>query len=195
MRLPILDLYVLSLIERGFETAYSFQREVGLSLGASTPALRRLGAGRLVKRKKEEGATRRPRYAYSLTAPGRELAKSGWRDHFQSGRIPSDLDGLLRLAEMAAHYGPSLEDVAQFLKTASARRSALAQQAAAAPQETNGLRYPRMRSRCEAARLLAEAKVLSELAVEISREAAQISSPRLRQSSTPRRAPRKPTKH
>ena len=37
MRLPVLDLYVLSLLERGLETAYSFQREVGLSLGASTP--------------------------------------------------------------------------------------------------------------------------------------------------------------
>ena len=194
MRLPVLDLYVLSLIERGLDTAYLFQREAGLSLGASTPALRRLSAARLVKRKEEESPTKRPRHAYSLTLSGRELAQNGWRDHFQAGRTPSDLDAMLRLADMAAHYGASPGDVAKFLRAASARTSALAQQAAAAFEESNGLLYPRMRSRCEAARLLAEAEVLSELAAGHSRVKAKIKPPASRQSSAVPRSSQKRTR-
>ncbi len=194
MRLPVLDLYVLSLIERGLDTAYLFQREAGLSLGASTPALRRLGAARLVTRKEEKPSTKRPRHAYSLTPSGRKLAQNGWRDHFQSNRTPSDLDAVLRLADMAAHYGATPGDVARFLKTASARASALAQQAAAAPEESNGLLYPRMRSRCEAARLLAEAEVLRELAAGDSRVKAKIKPPASRQSAAVPRSSQKRTR-
>jgi len=97
-----------------------------LSLGAGTPALRRLTQAGLVKRKEEKGATNRPRHVYSLTPLGRELARSGWRDHFESNRLPSDLDGVLRLADPATHYGTEPESVTRFLKSASEYRSASA---------------------------------------------------------------------
>jgi DNA-binding PadR family transcriptional regulator len=194
MKLPLLDLYVLSLIERGLDTAYSFQREVGLSLGASTPALRRLDAARLVKCTEEEGATGRPRYVYSLTPSGRERATNGWREHFQYSRIPSDIDGLLRLADMATHYGNNAEDVAKLLKSASLRRSGLGWQAAAAPEESSIGIYPRMRARCEGARLLAEAKILAELAVEVSGANAQVRHLGSRQSSPTTRHARNRTR-
>ena len=183
MRLPVLDLYVLSLLERGLETAYSFQREVGLSLGASTPSLRRLAAARLVKRKKEEGTTNRPRHVYTLTSAGRELARNAWREYFQAGRLPSDLDSILRWSDMAAHYGASATEVAQFLKTASERTAASARRAAAADAD-NGLLYLSMRSRCEAARLKAESAVLGQMAAEISTARSRLLRSRKKSQST-----------
>ncbi len=167
MRLPVLDLYVLSLLDRGLETAYSFQREVGLSLGASTPSLRRLTEARLVKRKDEEGKTNRPRHVYTLTSSGRELASSAWREYLQPGRLPSDLDSVLRVSDMAAHYGAGGAEVARFLKTASERTAILARRAAAVPEAGNGPMYVSMRSRCEATRLKAESDVLGQIAAEI----------------------------
>jgi DNA-binding PadR family transcriptional regulator len=131
----LLDIYVLALLDRGIETPYALQRQGGLSLGASTPSLRRLAEARLVKRKAEVGMTNRPRHVYTLTASGRELARNGWREPFQSGRLPSDLESILRLSEIAAHYGAPPAEVARFLRTASDRRATLARRAAAEPQE------------------------------------------------------------
>ena len=184
MRLPALDLYVLSLLERGLETAYSLQREGGLSLGASTPSLRRLTEARLVKRKDEEGKTNRPRHVYTLTSSGRELARSAWREYSQPGRLPSDLDSVLRLSDMAAHYGAGAAEVARFLKTASDRRAILARRVAASPEEDDGLVYVPMRSRCESARLKAEAAVLGEMAAEISTGRSRLLRSRKKSQST-----------
>ena len=164
----LLDIYVLSLLDRGIETPYALHRQGGLSLGASTPSLRRLTAARLVKRKEEAGMTNRPRHVYTLTSSGRELARNGWREYFQSGRLPSDLDGLLRLSDIASHYGASPAEVARLLKAASGRRATLARRAAAAPEADNGLVYLSMRARCEAGRLKAEADVLGQIAAEMS---------------------------
>ena len=84
----VLDLYVLSLLDRGLETPYSLQREGGLSLGASTPSLRRLSTAHLVKRKEEQGSTNRPRHAYALTATGRDIARTGWQGSFAPAGFP-----------------------------------------------------------------------------------------------------------
>ena len=164
----LLNIYVLSLLDRGIDTPYAMQRQGGLSLGASTPSLRRLTEARLVKRKAEVGMTNRPRHVYTLTASGRELARNGWREYFQSGRLPSDLDSLLRLSDIAAHYGARPAEVARLLGTASGRRATLARRAAAAPEEGNGRMYLSIRARCEAARLKAEAEVLRQVAAEMS---------------------------
>jgi DNA-binding PadR family transcriptional regulator len=184
MRLPVLDLYVLSLLDHGLETAYSFQREVGLSLGASTPSLRRLMEARLVKRKEEEGTTNRPRHVYTLTLSGRERARNGWREYLHAGRLPSDLDSILRLSDMAAHYGASAAEVARFLKTASERTATISRRVAAVPEPGNGLMYLSMRSRCEAARLKAESDVLGQMAAEISTGRSRLLRSRKKSKST-----------
>jgi DNA-binding PadR family transcriptional regulator len=169
MILGLLDLYVLSLVDRGMETPYSLHREGGLSLGASTPSLRRLTEIRLVKRKEGEGATNRPRHVYTLTSAGQELARTGWQEHLHGRHIPSDLDAILRLADMAIHYGANPREVADFLKLASDERKAFGQRAAAHVVETTRVvSYQQMRSRCEAARLRAEAVVLSDLSTLIA---------------------------
>ncbi len=183
MSISLLDLYVLSLLDRGLDTPYSLQRQGGLSLGASTPALRRLTETRMVKRTEEKGATNRPRHVYTLTASGRELARNAWREYFQAGRLPSDLDSILRLSDMAAHYGASATEVAQFLKTASERTAASARRAAAADAD-NGLLYLSMRSRCEAARLKAESAVLGQMAAEISTARSRLLRSRKKSQST-----------
>ena len=50
MSLSVLDLFVLSLFDRGLETPYDLQRQAGVSLGSSVPALRRLEAAGLIKK-------------------------------------------------------------------------------------------------------------------------------------------------
>jgi DNA-binding PadR family transcriptional regulator len=169
MPLGLLDLYVLSLIDRGVDTPYALQRDGGLSLGASTPALRRLNTARLVKRKEDEGATNRPRHVYALTAAGRELARRGWQEHLHNSRLPSDLDGVLRLVAMASHYGANPTEIADFLQQASENRTSSAKQAAAIiTRAGQPISYKDMRSRCDAARLQAEAGVLAYLAEEVA---------------------------
>jgi DNA-binding PadR family transcriptional regulator len=145
MHASLLDIYVLSLVERGHDTPYVLQRDGGLSLGASTPSLRRLINGGLVTRTKEQGTTNRVRHVYALTALGRKIAKSAWRDDWQSNKIPSDLDAMLRLADIASHYGAAPAEVANFLRTASSRRFLLAKRAAAT--DRSGCVYAAMRSR------------------------------------------------
>ncbi len=144
------------------------QRQGGLSLGASTPSLRRLIQAGLVKRKQEQGKTNRPRHVYTLAPSGRELARSGWREYFESGRLPSDLGAVLRLCDIALHYGATHARVSAFLENAAQRRATLARGAAATPDEDNKLIYLPLRSRCEVARLNAEAEALGELASEMA---------------------------
>ncbi len=122
MNLSVLNVFVLSLLDRGLKTPYSLQREGGLSLGATTPSLRRLSAARLVAREDGENATRRPRYEYRLTAAGRKAARTGWREHFDEVRIASDVDSVLRLVDLAVHYGAKRNEIVVFLKRAAEQR-------------------------------------------------------------------------
>ena len=166
----ILDIYLLSLLDRGIETPYSLQREGGLSLGASTPSLRRLSAARLIKREDEKSSTNRPRHVYRLTAAGREIARAGWRELLHANRISGDLDEILRVVEMAGHYGAAAKEIADFIQLAADQRNALAMQSAAVVTKPSmPMSYGKMRSRCHAARLQAEAKVLARLATEIAK--------------------------
>ena len=160
----LLDIYILSLLERGLETPYQLQREGGLSLGASTPSLRRLSQARLVRRKDENGITNRPRHVYTLTTLGRDLAKNGWRDYLHASSIPNDLDAVLRLAEMATYYGASSKEVIELLKRASVDRASLSKRAAATRSSGRALTYQQMRSICDEARWRCEAQALTRLA-------------------------------
>ena len=164
---PLLDLYVLSLLDRNINTPYLLQREGGLSLGASTPSLRRLGLVRLVKRHDEKGTTNRPRHVYTLTATGVDLARNGWREYLYAGRIPNDLDGVLRLAEMATHYGATSNQVVDLLNRASEERKTLSKRAAANKSSGQGFSYQQMRSICDKARWRAEGEALTELAASV----------------------------
>ena len=163
----LLDIYVLSLLDRGLETPYQLQREGGLSLGASTPSLRRLSQARLVRRQEDKGSTNRPRHVYMLTTTGRDLAKTGWREHLYASRIPNDLDALLRLAEMAIYYGATSKEVVELLSRASEDRASLSKRAAATRSSGQALSYQQMRSICDEARWRGEAQALTKLAASV----------------------------
>ena len=91
METPILDVFIISLLERGIETPYDLNRQGGISLGASTPALKRLIDNKLIRRITEPAATKRRTHRYTLTEAGRELAHQG------GGRISKSYGSRLTL--------------------------------------------------------------------------------------------------
>jgi DNA-binding PadR family transcriptional regulator len=170
MTLPILDIFLLSMFDRGAQSPYDLQRTAGVSLGASVPALRRLIAGKLVTRTEGTAATNRPRHEYKLTPAGKQAARSSWKDHLNGASAGSDLDSLLRIADMAIHYGAEKKTIRSFLKQASESRALMAEKASLTQKgfaSPDGSSYLRMRATCDAVRLRAEADALSSLASTI----------------------------
>ena len=166
METPILDLFIMSLLERGIETSYDLNRQGGISLGASTPALKRLINGKLIHRISGPAPGKRRSNRYSLTEAGRELAHQGWRPYFKELRVPADLDSVWRLVDLAMHYKLKQAQITAFLEQASHDRSALARQARArmVTRQQNPLSYAATRSIWDSTRLEAEAQAMSSLA-------------------------------
>ena len=166
METPILDLYILSLLERGLETPYDLNRKGGISLGASTPALKRLIDNKLVRRANGPAAGKRRANRYSLTEAGREQAHQGWRPYFKELRVPADLDSVLRLVDLAMQHKLKQAQITEFLKQAARDRSDLAREAGArmATRQQNPLSYAATRSIWDWTRLEAEAQAMSDLA-------------------------------
>jgi DNA-binding PadR family transcriptional regulator len=161
----VLDVFVLSLLDRGLETPYDLHRQGGLSLGASTPALQRLVKAGLIERAEGEPARNRPRHEYRLTPSGKQSARSVWKQ-FLDDAPPSDLDSLLRVVDMAAHYRADKRKIFSFLSRAIARKSQLAQHAGlsfSATQKGDRASYTAMRLHCDSTRLLAEADTLAKI--------------------------------
>jgi DNA-binding PadR family transcriptional regulator len=161
----VLDVFVLSLLDRGLETPYDLLHQGGLSLGASSPALQRLVKAKLVKRAEGESATNRPRHEYRLEPAGKKAARSAWKP-FLDDEPPSDLDSLLRVVDLAAHYQADKRKIYSFLNRAIARRSQLAQHAALSVSTTlkgDRASYTAMRVHCDAVRLLAEVDALNQI--------------------------------
>jgi DNA-binding PadR family transcriptional regulator len=158
----VLDIFILSLLDRGFETTYALQRQAGLSLGSTVPALRRLEAKRLITRQETLTAGARPRHSFRLTASGKKLARIGWKPFFEANRA-DDLDATLRITELARAANVDPGEIGKFLERSSQTRldSAKSQSriAAEGPQD-----YMTTRNRWNRARLEAEAKFLAGLA-------------------------------
>jgi DNA-binding PadR family transcriptional regulator len=166
MTLSVLDLFLLSMLDRGAQSPYELQRTAGVSQGAAVPSLRRLLAAKLVTRKDGIAATNRPRHEYTLTPEGKKAARSGWKAHFRERRGGSDLDSLLRTVDMAAYYGADKKLLKSFLKQAAEARGLMAEKAGLAQRgaiSLNKAAYMRMRAACDAGRLQAEADVLVRL--------------------------------
>jgi DNA-binding PadR family transcriptional regulator len=165
----ILDLFILSLLDRGLETSYDLHIHGGLSLGSTIPALRRLETAGLVRKKDPAGSSRRPRHWYQLSAAGRKLAKNGWITLLKD-RPPGDFDAVLRLADLAAHYERKPADIAQLLERASKDRILSSKQASAGKNQDGlaSLLYVVTSNGWDASRLAAEAQFLSRLAKSVS---------------------------
>ena len=167
MILSVLDLFLLSMLDRGAQSPYELQRTAGVSQGAAVPSLRRLLAAKLVTRKDGIASTNRPRHEYTLTPEGKKAARSGWKDHFQESSAGSDLDSLLRIVDMAIHHGADRKKIMLFLKHAAEARELMAEEAGLAVRgfsSRGNASYMRMRASCDASRLRAEGEALSRLA-------------------------------
>ena len=171
MKTSILDIFVLALLDRGLETPYDLQRQGGLSLGASTPALRRLLKAKLVTLDEKASATNRPRHAYKVTRSGSETARLAWVPFLGAENLPPDLDSVLRIIDLAAHYRADKKKIAAFATRAANQRHVLAEQAASARAYiAPGFSYTAQRLKFDGERFLAEAMGLFELAKQVTRK-------------------------
>jgi len=164
--LSVLDLFILSLLDRDLKTPYDLYSQTGMSLGASVPALQRLKKRRLIQRQESQGSGKRRRHCYELTEIGKEQARRGWKTYLSGNKPPTDIDAILRLADIAMHYRSKQTDVTKFLMRAAAEKQALATEAEARlllPKE-KPLSYTAAREVCEAARHRGEADALTRLA-------------------------------
>jgi DNA-binding PadR family transcriptional regulator len=163
LTIPVLDAFILSLLDRGAESSYDLHRLAGVSLGASTPSLLRLAKQKLVVREKSPSSGKRTRYAFRLTAAGAKTARTAWKEQLCNDRRTFDIDSTLRIADMAFHYGAPRKALMSFLRLAGTERLKLAEDAATAAKnkcKSTKFSYPALRARCEAQRLRAEAEVL-----------------------------------
>lgn len=160
--LSILELYILSCLDQGMQTSYDMLRSASLSLGASTPALKRLVKTGKISRKNKQGATARPKFEYTSTDEGRAALKSGISALLTTAG-DQDIDSVLRIVHIAKRHGATLKGIAGFLKRAAEHRERLAKHAAV-ESEYEGLDYPALKRGVDAGRLKAEAKALADLA-------------------------------
>ncbi len=166
MALSVLDVFVLSMLDRGCQTPYDLHRDGNLSLGAISPSLSRLLKEKLVTRVEGQSATKRPRHNYKATAAGRRLARTGWQTYLDSGRGPTDLDALLRIVDLALHYKAARTQIVRLLKNAGIQRHRQAQKLSIEALDPGAV-YVRLRVRCDADRLWAEGTALLTVAKEL----------------------------
>ncbi len=173
--MSVSDLFILSQLDRGLETPYDLLRRAGLSLGATVPALRRLNAAGLIKREKESTVSNRPRHVYRLTVKGEKQARTGWKHYLANTAVSADLDEILRICDMAAHYTHPPPSISAFLERAAQDRSSLAAQAQIGLDRQLGavLAYTSTRAACETERLKSEATVLARLAFALKESLAK----------------------
>jgi DNA-binding PadR family transcriptional regulator len=171
----ILDLYVVSLLDRGLQSSYDLLSIGGLSLGSAVPALRRLQAAGLVTRKASARSSKRPLHQFQLSASGRKLARLGWIP-LMEGQPPGDLEAVLRLVDVAQHNGAKQAQIIAVLEAAASSRRV--PRSLAKPGEGRGsLSLTATRASWDATRLKAEAQFLRNLAKSILPRKAKAAKP------------------
>jgi DNA-binding PadR family transcriptional regulator len=157
MELSVLKLFVLSMLQRGCQTPYDLQRSAGLSQGSSLPVLRALSDTKFVKRREGLTNSKRPKHEYTPTDAGNHSLRSGWKRALQRPQADYDVDSVLRLVDLALHYGGDKNQVRKLLQSAADHRILQARKTELEVQgfQTNQgpVPYPQMRLLTEAARL------------------------------------------
>ena len=168
-----LELFVLSLIQRGINTPYRLQATAGLSPGATVPVLNRLKETGFLKCGKP-GVRRRTEY--EVTARGTRHLESQWKP-LLSAPVPIDVEAILRVAVLALLSGGSRQMAISYLRRAAAAKAADSKRRKQDSEATQssilsaglpGL-YPWMQAMRTVARLTAEGRLLRELANSVAR--------------------------
>lgn len=167
--MSVLEIFILSILDRAAASPYNLRQKWAISLGASLPSLKRLVDRKLAVRREGRSATNRPRHVYALTKAGRRTARSAWKGFLQGKRTISDLDSVLRIVDMALYYGADSALISSFLRRVGEKRMAAAKQAAMRTntQELSPT-YWILRGRSEASRLRTEGKFLRTVAASLT---------------------------
>lgn len=176
----ILDLYILALIDRGAGSKYDLLKLGGVSLGSSSPAVKRLQLAKLVVQDDDGTDGRRPRHGLKLSPSGRRLVRKDWEVHLTSSSS-EDLESILRLMDVAIHYGAAPAKIARFLEAAASYRLSMSRPVRTAANKAGEFSVMDMQKRWKSTRLLAEAKFLTQLAESTSPDK---STQRTKQSPT-----------
>jgi DNA-binding PadR family transcriptional regulator len=118
----VLDIYLLSLIDRGLYTKYDFQRRGGVSLGSSTPALKRLQNAGFIREQEPEDGSKRIRQILKLTPAGRRVVRKGWRQYFKV-ELNLDVEAILRVIDIAGHEAVPRGEIIDFVNAMASQRS------------------------------------------------------------------------
>jgi DNA-binding PadR family transcriptional regulator len=168
--LTSLELLICSFVDRGLRTAYDLHRQAGLSIGSTIPALTRLETSGLLKKQTVTTGDRRSN-SYRLSPTGRKLARTAWRPLLED-QSPRNIEDVLRVVELANHYGAPVKEIAAFLHRAAEHKDRLAKQSAKdVGQPIDKFAYRRTRSEFETVRLIAESKFLQGCADSFDRDA------------------------
>ena len=168
--IPILDLYVLSLLDRGLSSFYDLQKIGGLSVGASTPALKRLVKKKFVAKADDQPAGRRVRFRFEATRSGQKALHAELNSWLAADSAPADFDALLRLVDMATHYGHKRTEVSELCLRAAQRReqeAVVARHASMTRRVENEPNYPYLRALCDVKTLTAQASALRAISAEL----------------------------
>src|SRR5690349_23253163 len=114
MKLSVLDIFVLSMLDRGAETPYDLHRSEGLSLGASLPSLKRLKSEGFVTVSRSKSSKKRPRHQYRLTESGTQQARNAWKSYLSDAASNDDLDSILRIVDLAVYYQADKRKIKRF---------------------------------------------------------------------------------
>lgn len=162
MDLSILELYILSLLDRGLRTKYELQRQGGVSLGSSVPALRRLEEAKMIVRRVGSSTGDRPRHDLRLSPAGRRTVQGSWPGLLDDP-ADKDLDSILKVVDMARSYGADKNLIVQYLNSAASER----RRTTGSPSEPNPGALETaapLQESWASARAVAEAKFLTDLA-------------------------------
>lgn len=159
----ILELYILSLLDRGLRTKYELQRHGGISLGSSSPALKRLKGATLITEQQAEDGSKRVRQILKLTPVGRRVMRKNWRQYFDV-EVDLDVEAILRVIDIASHEAAPRGEIIEFLNTMAFRRSRLADTDQDPTEGLTGLQ-----EQLAAYRANAESAFLSDVAKSLTR--------------------------
>ena len=159
----VLDMYILNLIAGHVETAYELQVAGKISLGSSSPALKRLQAsGAIVSKRSPPG--KKHRQPFELTQLGRERLKAS-RASLLFTEPPSDIDSILRILDICDMQGHSPSSSKNFVKQAATDRDKRIKIILLTERyDEPGLEYLARRRDWELTKLRAEIRFLIQLA-------------------------------
>jgi len=120
-------------------------------------------AAKLVIQDIDASQGKRPRHELKLSAAGKKLAREGWRTQLDT--LDGDIEAVLRLVDMASHYGAKPSEISKLLVTAASRRPRVAWSSSPTRDaQTDTSAIAAAQARWELAKSQAETRFLLKLA-------------------------------